>query len=439
MKNMPMQQDIQKQQRYVTKTAPKKNLKSLMRLNRFYFALLLCIVSIIGLTNAYAIDAVQYLDSNPSPLQAGEYADITIRFTSAVIPTNTDASSTVSVRIKESPFVLPAETGFQTLPVVFNGNSFSRTFRVYIAENTPQGELKIPIQIETKTATNPVISEYAIYVYVNDKQTVPDLVIGSVKTTPKELLPDSDDNKMQITLHNLGETDAEFVRAKLVFADGNLTPSYSFSTQDSVAKIESGKSETFEFQIDIDKNAKQVNPTRLELEYRARTSQSSSYTSYAKGLQFDTILSNAPYLEIVEFEQLDAFKKGSADNRVKITIENKGNTDAKDVRVRLVPDISYPFVFTLTTQYVAANLKPGEKVDIIFSAEVKDDAQIRDFPIKTRLESLTGESRYTQEDYFTLTPKEVEKMSTTTIGIIAIILILLVSAGIGVYALMKKE
>ena len=296
--------------------------------------------------------SLELIEADPSPIVASDYADVTLRFTNSE---KEGFLSDAKLTVAKTEFITPV-SGEAELTKVFSGESITRTFRIFFSEDLPQGFIDIPIDAsfdESEVTTD-------IRVFVKDAQSNPELNIGEIVATPNELLPDTDDNKLTVKLQNLGDKDAELVKAELVVEDDSIKPSFSFSFSDSVATIAGGDEEEFEFDLDIEANVNQEVPAMLKLKYRAEKSVGDSYETFEEQIPFNIPITDAPLLIVESVEQIDDFAIGTTENKFRITIRNDGREDAEEVRIRVVPDISYPLVFERTTQYVTSKIEPGK-------------------------------------------------------------------------------
>lgn len=384
-----------------------------------------CMLLVSG---AFASFSVEVISTNPSPIIAGDYADITLRFTNIGSAEQSSEAKNVEFAIRETQLIKPLGSEPATFSKVYAKEVITKTFRVYFSEDLNEGFIDLPVTIKTNTLT----SETKVRVYIEEETRKPEFLIGSIDSSPNQLLRNSENNLLQITLLNLGDRDAELVSAKLIIDSNLITPAHAFSMQDALASINAGTQGIIEFEIDIDDLAKaQVIPAQIELQYRSRTSVGDNYETINEILSFDLPIDESPYLVIDKVELLDSFVAGSVDNKVKITIKNEGEEEAEDVRVRISPDISFPLVFTQTTQYLTASLLPGETATMIFELEVIESADARDYISKVIIDSMVGETRYSQDSTLSITTHPSQKASESSVGMILLIIVIIVSLFIG--------
>lgn len=381
--------------------------------------------------SVYALQ-VDLLDTDPSPAVAGEYIDITLRLTN---PNNADdITKELSFGIKETEQILVLGENPKKIGLLQKGSSVSRTFRVYINDNLPQGN----IDIETIAYLGNEKLTFMDNLYVQESDSKPELLIGNIKTTPKELLPDTDDNMLTLNLLNLGDKDADLVTAEIQVDNKKVKPSYSYSLKDSVASIDSGSEKELTFALDLEKDAKGQIPATLKTTYRIEQGGGSTYETENKIIPFTIDLIDSPYLEVTNIEQEKTFVAGSTENEFVLSITNIGDAKAEEVRVRLIPDISYPFSFEQLTEYVASKIEPGETIDVAFTTEIFDDGETKEYSITTRLESLVGDTRYSQDSSITIAVESAEKLSTSQIAIFIVIGILIVAIIFGILGRRNK-
>lgn len=396
-----------------------------MKKNNLIITILLCIFLIMQTTFAITIELVK---TNPSPIIAADYADITLRFINPIISNkDNNIKNNIIINIEKTDYIMPIDNQIK-ISKMNSGETITRTFRVFFSEDLEQGYINIPVMISIdgiKTKTD-------IKVFIEDSKRMPQIMLGQIQTTPNELLQDSDNNKLKIKLQNLGDKSAELIKAELIPLTDEITPSYSYSFEDSLSSIEGGSQGEVEFTIDVKENIQQEIPAQLKLRYRAQKAIGNTYETFDKIINFTIPITPAPYLVVEKVEQLTDFKIGTTENKLKITIKNQGTEDAKEVRVRVVPDISYPLIFEETTEYVSAKIKAGETASVLFKLEITKDGQVRDYNSIVILESLVEDSRYSREDTMSITTKEGNKTDKSTYGYIIVGAIIFVSIILGI-------
>lgn len=402
-----------------------------MRKNKIFGFMLIMIFMI---SNSFAV-SVELVKTDPSPIVGGDYADVTIRFTN--IETDGKSLKDVTFNLDETKYVEIVSVEDNSINEILSGESVTRTFRIFFSEEIEQGFIDLTFLINY----NGISQKKDIRVFVEDSAREAELLIGQITSIPNELLVDTKNNKIKINLQNLGDKDAELVKATLVPLNDNLKAAYSFSLQDSLASIKGGTESEVEFTIDIEEEVVDKIPVRLDLRYRVEKSIGSNYETFEKSLEFDLAITPSPYLIIESIEQIDDFSIGSTENKLLVTVKNIGLEDAEDVRVRIVPDISYPFLFEENAQYVSSNIKPGESGSVIYKIEVLEDAEIREYIATAVVESLVEDSRYSREDIVGITPSEGGKTDIRTIGFIVVLIVFVVSISLGIntYLTNKKK
>jgi hypothetical protein len=212
----------------------------------------------------------------------------------------------------------------------------------------------------------------------------------------------------------------------------DVAPSYAFSFIDSVASIDAGDEAVLEFTADLNEDATGEIPMDLLVRYRAQNTAGTSYETFEERIAFALPVSDAPLLNVINVTYLDSFAAGTTENRVLLTIRNDGTDEAEEVRVRALPDISYPFIFEETTEYVASKIAPGESGQVEFTLEILRSADAKVYPVTVRLDSLVGETRYSRDDSITLSVNPGRSVSTVTLGLGVVAIVLIASIWIGI-------
>lgn len=393
----------------------------------FYSSLLFAVLFLIT-AEAFTADL---LHTNPAPLQAGEYADITFRVSHEL---GSELPTMVQFGLEDTSFMrVMSQANFSIINFP-RSTSMTRTFRIHIHESTPTGFLEIPFYIYQQRSRIKIPVE----VFVEQKKQPPLFHVGSVGSVPRELLPDTERNRVKVTVLNMGEYDALQVRAELRINRAYGRPSFSYSLEDSVAIIHARNQHTFDFYVDLED---------VREPFNAEVVLSSAYESVHTNriIPLETTLPvmieivEAPFLRVQDVNQESNFAVGSSENTVSLVVKNEGKGRAENVRVRLAPDVSFPLRFQSLTQYVAPSIQPGEEVTIQFSAEVLRNAKVRDYPIKLVFESMTGETRYTREDVISISVADSSRPDTRQVGIGIIGLVIILGIVFGIFGRKRKD
>ncbi len=391
--------------------------------------LLTIVLFALPLTSALTLDV---LSTNPAPLQAGEFADITFEIRSDL---QEQEYNNLKIDIRETNYLEVVSFSQDTFETFRAGRSAVITARVFINHDLPDGMFDIFFVAQSDNFDE---KRFTRRLFIQQAETLPDLRVGMIRTTPNKLLADTTDNEVVVTLQNLGNTDAKLVRAELLVDEEKVSPSFSFSLEDNVASIPAGQEAQLRFTLDIEENVMESVPATLQLRYRARMSGRMNYESFTTQLPVQLELVPTPFLEISSVEQLSNFRGGTTENRMRVGITNTGQREAREVRVRIIPDISYPFIFSSTTQYVSAQINPGETQYVFFETEVTRDAEDRDYTVTVRLESLVGQTRYARETFMSVETRARDPISTSTIATIIILLVVVLAVIVGLRARKRK-
>lgn len=391
--------------------------------------LALATLIIVALIPASTAITATVLSTDPAPAEPGEYTDVTIRLEAR---SGEDPLTDATLRPVRSDLIRPVDEP-QTYSSIQEGDVITKTFKLFIADDAPEGDLPLFFRL---TSDNQNIT-FERSLRVTSALDRPELRIGGTETTPREIVRDTDDNELSLTVNNLGDDAAKQVTAELVAQDG-FTPSYAYSLRDTAASIPANGEHMFTYAFDLDDEEREAIQTELQLEYREDSTDGTGEIEQTT-LDLTIPYANAPFLTVTDVTTADGFRPGSVGNELRVTVANNGSGDAEEVRVRLFPDISYPFLFDTTTQYVASNLEPGENATAVYEVEVENDAATRDYPVTTELESLVGSQRYEQEDTVSI---PVRGEPTSTYGWLpyaAAAAVLLLAVIIGVYQKTRRH
>ncbi len=360
--------------------------KNKARLKNISAIVLMLVLTIIA---SNSVNAVEVIYSDPAPVRAGRYADITLQIT--IPDTFENARENVVYRIRETDDVRPVSGHEFRLSRVNPGQVFTRTFRVYLSENINTGYYPLEL-IENRDGQE---SRRSFDIFVEGRPDVPELKIGSARSTPSRLIRDTNDNILRVDLMNLGELDAELLTAELV-ADDSIEETFYGSLEDSLSSVLGGGSETLEFEFDIE----DTNETRIDsyLDLSYRVDIDNRYEIMEVQLPLEIRLGRTPRFEITSLESVNGIAVDSSDREIRVTIDNVGEEDGENVRFRLYPNPEAPFDFERTTIFVTSLIEPGESTSFIVPFDVLDDALVQEYSINAEFESVIGANRYKQKD-----------------------------------------
>ena len=382
------------------------------------------IIAIISIQTAYSLTA-ELIQTNPAPALAGEYTDITIK----LIEKSNTAQKNVYITPKETNFLLLPENQEKYISEITNDLPVTRTFKIFIKENTPEGLIELPIKI----LSNNLETESKIEFYVQNSLNTPDIRFINGETIPKELLQDTKDNKILLKIQNLGEKEAKLIRATITFAENsNIKPSYPGSLTNTIAILNPNEIGTFEFYFDIEKNANKNFEYKIQTTYLTENPIGNELDKIEFNYNGNFKLSNAPKIEITNIEYLTPFEINSKGNKIKLTLKNTGQADAEDIKLKVTPDVSYPFEFDKLSQFIGYSIPKGETATAIIELNILKDAQEKKYSTKIIIDSLIGDNRYSQ-NYNLQIPvnKSTTIFTPTIIGLIVITLTIITSTIIG--------
>lgn len=375
-----------------------------------YFLIFLLMLPI---TQAYTLEV---LETNPSPVRAGEYADVTVRLQSSSI--DAQGSGPVNFYVRSTDDIRPIAGQEGEYTNLGPRQSVTKTFRIFFGEDLPAGN--VPVRFVVEVEGVPLI--YVRDIFVKGSLRIPELYIGSIESVPDELLPDTKKNRLTVVIQNLGEKDAELLTAELIDVDDNIAESNAYSMRDNIAKLEGGEEEQLEFTFDIEETSDEVIDASLRLRFRTLDELTNSFQIVNENLDLEIPLARAPELSIIKVEPREEVLVGKQENEVIVTVVNTGKEDAESVRLRLYPDPSQPFDFEKNNYFLTPRLEIGENASVIIMFDVLEDAVIQDYNFDVELESIVGSSRKIEQDTLKMevTGEQLEGLSLVRLGIIII-------------------
>ncbi|MCB9359420.1 hypothetical protein H6503_05800 [Candidatus Woesearchaeota archaeon] len=400
-----------------------------MRKEIFTLAVLFIVaLSVVPIFADYQTDDayldITLLNQDPDPAEPGKYVELRWKVQKSGNYQFSDITFTLE---PEYPFLFDKSDSPEKKLGDWKGFSYDDEYytlyyKLYVDDAAVEGTYDLKLTYTTKESKIASIPEtFQIRV---DEANIPVLARGSIVTSPSKLFPDTDENKLDIDINNVGEGNAEDVHVKMVLPDG-FTSTYSYSDEDNLGNIDSSKSATATFYIDIDEDiASGYYDSELILTY----SEDDENEILTKVIPIKLDIKNKPTFDIVDvqFDKQDILPGDTV--KVAIGIKNIGNRDVESVSVRAFKDSSQPFDFDEKSDFIGT-LDPGTMGQAILVFDVEDDAEDKPYIVDIEIRSIDNDVVFIQEETITIDVDERKGNALVPI-IISIILIVVVLAAV---------
>ncbi len=370
---------------------------------------------------------IQELKYKPYPAEAGKYMDLWIKIENAGIE---DAKNVTCVLLPEYPFSLdPNENAVRNIGKLPGMEEAILQYKLRVDSNAVEGWNEMKIKCQAENSETWVIHKFEIYV----ESRIPEFAIGSIKSEPSKLFPDSEENKLSVEIQNIGTGKAELVTAELLLPEG-ITPSESYSNIANLGTIEEGESKTAEFYIDIDKNVAPGNyKAKLIVRYTDSNNNRKEYRNQT--LNVDIVVKPLPLFEI-ESVATTPEKISQGDSvTLKLKIKNVGFEEAKSVSVKIYKQSDQPFDFDEKYDYIG-DLKPNQTGEAVFRFDVSSDANLKTYLLKAEIRYVLDEDVRVVEKQIPVRV-EMEKKDSKLLFLGVLFAILAIS--LGAYHARKKK
>ncbi|HEY9206038.1 MAG TPA: CARDB domain-containing protein [Candidatus Methanoperedens sp.] len=324
---------------------------------------------------------MNFMYQDPDPGEAGKYIDLRWQ----VVNTMGGTLDNLRFRLEAGyPFLFEAGDS----PDKYLGTSAGTNdkeiyyvlhYKLKIADNALKGTYNVTLGWTAGEGWTK--KEFPIY--IDPKKS--DFVVGALVTSPEKLIADTDEAKLSVNIDNIGKSNAENVKVKLLLPSG-FKPTYSYSDEDSLGVIEKGGSKEATFYVDIDENVTDGEyDASLEITYRDENDETNQYRT--KTLDLKLPIKPAPHLvvESVSSTPANLVPGGKAD--ILIKVRNRGNEKAETVSLRVFKDSSQPFEFSEKSDFIG-KLEPGESGDAVIRLTVDRDAAPKKYLLDVELRGI---------------------------------------------------
>jgi hypothetical protein len=377
----------------------------------FVFVLLLNFASAISETVSLG-DYVLDFEYDEMDVEAGETFRLEVTVTNEAGETRDNIEVSLDL---DDPF---DEVGddVKVIGTLEDDESKTVSFRIEVEDDADEDEYDIDFDIVDNKISDG--DDFPIEVESNDAE----LIIGDLSSTPSVIAPDTEDIRLTITVENIGDERAEFVRARLVLPDG-FEPSSSYSNIANLGNIFEGDGEEVEFFIDSNEfvqSGQHVGTLILEYE--------SDNDNKIERLNFDLPVKGKPQFIVqnVNTEPTKIFP--GSEGELRIRIENAGREEGRETSIRVFENSDQPFEYNEKTNFIGS-LMPGESGTGTISFTVDGDASPKRYLVRAQVRTVSEGNVLVEE---ITVPVEVEEAEPSYAiyfvigGVIFILLIVLV-------------
>lgn len=270
------------------------------------------------------------------------------------------------------------------------------SFRVDVDSDTDEDFYPFEFRIEDSKDDDS--DEFDIEVKSNEA----DLVIGNIQSLPTVISPDVEDIKLTLTIDNIGDQDAESIRARLILPQG-FTPSGSFSDIANLGTIPSNSNKEVVFFIDSDEFLSSGRyQARLELSYE------NDGNSDIETLEFELPVKGRPQFLI---EQVSVSPKPlfpGSEGKLRISIRNVGEEEGQETSIRVFENSDQPFSYNEKTNFIG-NLDITESGTGIISFDVDSGDVANNYIVRVQIRTLSEGNVIVEEHSVNIKVSEPEE------------------------------
>jgi hypothetical protein len=366
--------------------------------------------------------------------------DYQITYTYDTTAVNPDERFTLDVTIKNTgnyrdnikltidstnPFDLSTDTWL--IGNLSSDESKEKSFRVDVDQDANSGKYNLDFTLKD----NEIDEDDSFEIDVSSDK--PELIIGSVTSSPSIISPDDTNIRLDINLENTGGGDATFARAKLILPSGfKASGSYSDSVNLGTIALKQGKTATF--YIDTNSDITQgIKKASIEITYK------DGVDDRTDTLQFDIPVKGKPIFEVVEVKtDPSGLSTGDTGAKIRITIKNIGTEEAQETSLRVFENSDYPFSFSEKTNFIG-NIKPGETGTAVFSVDVDKSGNANIYLLQIQTRTVNNNDVITSDKTVPITVIKKQSSISPVLIISLLVMIILIAAVIFLYRKKKKD
>ncbi len=365
----------------------------------------------------------ELVTKEPTPLQAGEYANVWIEIQN----TGSAEARDVDLEFKENyPFKIEeGERKSWSFDSLERGESRQVRAQVRVDQKAVQGENKLKLRTETRQGVG-LTHEIPVEVRVDDTS----LIVNGIDFP--ERVPPGSTHTMDIELENLANGYFRNIDVNANIEDEDLTT--IGSSRERVSLIDPLSTETVSFDINVDEDADNgVYRVPLDFRYQNEVGDEIEVTQ-TTGL----VVGGQPTLD-VGIEETDIRTAGVRDT-VTFNIINKGDGQASFVDFHLEESEDYD-VISENNEYLGSMISDDYQT-AEFEVYVEDGIETLEFPVTLEYQNEQGErtNQTVNVERRLFTSDELDRYGLSDRGSnIAVIAVVLVLLGGGVYYWRKRK
>ncbi len=308
------------------------------------------------------------------------------------------------------------------------------TIPIFVKLNTPDNVYLTPLILRYK---NPDMKELSQTLYFGILvRGYISIGISSLKIDPSDIRAGDKNIRLRIYLKNSGTSTAEDVVVTLNVSYP-FKHSYSNLPKMFLGTLRAGEIKYVEYFIDVDKNARSGEYNiSLNIDYKDKYNM-----NYNIVKKISIVIKPRPYLDVVKHFTVPNILYNGEKGKLYVTIKNLGEDIARNIELRVIPDISHPIEFDEKTFFISS-LKNNETARAVFKFRIDRTAAEGEYVLKL---VIRYNGNWEENDYNVYTKESSVKIyvkeKTSSFGSFYIryyFLILLLSMLILIVLILKK-
>lgn len=345
------------------------------------------------------------LNQDPDPAEPGEYVEIRFK----VEKEGNEAIENIEYELVPTyPFSFDSsDTPIKKLGDIIGNLEDDEHYILYYKLKVDENAIEDIYELSLKQRSSETLSEREIEfeIRVGESQT-PNLLIGNINTVPAKLIADYDEAEISVEIINNGEGEAKQVVAELIIPN-NFEESFGYSTRTNLGNIIAGSTNTAKFYLDTQEELfSGAHKTKIKLTYKEDTPNAQDEVKTIE-IPFDIKVFGRPSYEILNLE-VNELTPGKLSGEFKLQIKNTGSRESDSTSVQVFKDSSQPFDFDDKSDFIG-KLAVGETADSLFTFEVDEDAEAKEYRLKLQIRSVVDNDVLVEDEVITLKVEDVTK------------------------------
>ncbi|MFP4111711.1 MAG: COG1361 S-layer family protein [Candidatus Woesearchaeota archaeon] len=369
----------------------KTGLKMKTDIYRTLYVLAISMIMIVGVLPAHAADSsfirLTFLNQDPDPAESGKYLELRWK-----------VEKLGSAQINDLVFELQLEYPFyfdgadnavkeveRWLGSTIEDEYYILYYKIRVDNDALEGEYDATLRYKSADDSGWKSEDYTLRV---GERKNSNFVLGNLVTSPKKLIADIEEARIDVDIANIGDANAENVLVEIDLPEG-IMPNYGYSDRATLGTIQPGVPKTATFYVDTaDYLAGGTYMSYLNISYKEEEDDENEYKNILLPLEIP--IKDSARFEIASVETTPEKIYPGSEVTMRINVLNKGGDEADSVSLKLFKEATQPFEFDEKSDFIG-KMRSGDSGEAVLTFTVDEDAKPKSYLFDLEIRGVDGQ------------------------------------------------